>query len=78
SLHGDARFAEAADLARHGLFKKSDNGIVVGSFGGKLVRLSGQQFVVLAAPARSGRGVGVVIPNLLEYGESVVVLDIKQ
>ncbi len=78
SLHGDARFAEAADLAKHGLFKKTDNGIVVGSFGGKLVRLSGQQFVILAAPTRSGKGVGVVIPNLLEYGESVVVLDIKQ
>jgi len=78
SLHGDARFAAAADLAKHGLFKKTDNGIVVGSFGGKLVRLSGQQFVILAAPTRSGKGVGVVIPNLLEYGESVVVLDIKQ
>ncbi|WP_305804847.1 type IV secretory system conjugative DNA transfer family protein [Stenotrophomonas sp. YIM B06876] len=78
SLHGDARFADASDLSRHGLFKKSGNGIVVGSFNGKLVRLSGQQFVMLAAPTRSGKGVGVVIPNLLEYGESVVVLDIKQ
>lgn len=78
SLHGDARFAQAADLARHGLFKKTGNGIVVGRFGGKLVRLSGQQFVILAAPTRSGKGVGVVIPNLLEYDESVVVLDIKQ
>ncbi|MCC7634838.1 type IV secretory system conjugative DNA transfer family protein [Stenotrophomonas rhizophila] len=78
SLHGDARFAQAADLAKHGLFKKTGNGIVVGSFGGKLVRLSGQQFVILAAPTRSGKGVGVVIPNLLEYDESVVVLDIKQ
>ena len=44
----------------------------------KLVRLDGQQFVILAAPTRSGKGVGVVIPNLLEYGESLVVLDIKQ
>jgi len=78
ALHGDARFAGASDLAKHGLFKKTDNGIVVGSYNGKLVRLSGQQFVILAAPTRSGKGVGVVIPNLLEYGESVVVLDIKQ
>ncbi|MFL9876639.1 type IV secretory system conjugative DNA transfer family protein [Paraburkholderia megapolitana] len=37
----------------------------------------GQQFVMLAAPTRSGKGVGVVIPNLLTYPESVVVLDIK-
>ncbi|MCW0370358.1 Protein VirD4 [Xanthomonas sacchari] len=78
SLHGDARFAGAADLSKHGLFKTSGDGIVVGKFRGKLVRLSGQQFVILAAPTRSGKGVGVVIPNLLEYQESVVVLDIKQ
>ena len=78
ALHGDARFAGAGDLAKHGLFKQSGNGIVVGKFRGKLVRLSGQQFVILAAPTRSGKGVGVVIPNLLEYQESVVVLDIKQ
>ncbi len=78
ALHGDARFANGGDLARNGLFKPSANGIVVGKFNGKLVRLSGQQFVILAAPTRSGKGVGIVIPNLLEYQESVVVLDIKQ
>lgn len=78
ALHGDARFATAADLSKAGLFKNSGNGIVVGKFGGRLVRLSGQQFVILAAPTRSGKGVGVVIPNLLDYQESVVVLDIKQ
>ncbi|WP_410199485.1 type IV secretory system conjugative DNA transfer family protein [Burkholderia cenocepacia] len=37
----------------------------------------GQQFVMLAAPTRSGKGVAVVIPNLLTYPDSVVVLDIK-
>ena len=78
SMHGDARFAGAGDLARNGLFKPSDNGIVVGKFNGKLVRLGGQQFVILAAPTRSGKGVGIVIPNLLDYRESMVVLDIKQ
>ena len=78
SLHGDARFAKASDLSKQGMFKASDNGILVGRFKGDLVRLSGQQFVILAAPTRSGKGVGVVIPNLLEYQESTVVLDIKQ
>jgi type IV secretion system protein VirD4 len=78
SIHGDARFAHAGDLSKHGMFKRTDNGILVGKFRGKLVRLSGQQFMILAAPTRSGKGVGVVIPNLLEYGESAVVLDIKQ
>lgn len=78
SLHGDARFANGGDLAKHGMFKPHANGIVIGKFGGKLVRLGGQQFVILAAPTRSGKGVGVVIPNLLDYQESLVVLDIKQ
>lgn len=78
SLHGDARFANAGDLNKHDMLKPSGNGIIVGKFGGKLVRLPGQQFVILAAPTRSGKGVGIVIPNLLEYAESVVVLDIKQ
>ncbi|RZL45748.1 MAG: type IV secretory system conjugative DNA transfer family protein [Variovorax sp.] len=78
SIHGDARFATGADLAKLNMFKPAANGILVGKFGGKLVRLPGQQFVILAAPTRSGKGVGIVIPNLLEYGESMVVLDIKQ
>lgn len=78
SLHGDARFATQADIAKLGLFKASDSGILVGKFKDRLIRLSGQQFVILAAPTRSGKGVGVVIPNLLDYRESIVVLDIKQ
>ncbi|RYF30927.1 MAG: type IV secretory system conjugative DNA transfer family protein [Comamonadaceae bacterium] len=78
SIHGDARFGTSADLGGLGMFKPAKNGILVGKFGGRLVRLAGQQFVILAAPTRSGKGVGIVIPNLLDYGESIVVLDIKQ
>lgn len=37
----------------------------------------GQTFVMLAAPPGSGKGVGVVIPNLLSYPDSVVVNDPK-
>jgi type IV secretion system protein VirD4 len=78
ALHGDARFATAADLARKDMLKEHPDGIVVGKFGGKFVRLPGQQFAILAAPTRSGKGVGIVIPNLLDYQHSMVVLDIKQ
>ncbi|WP_407972495.1 type IV secretory system conjugative DNA transfer family protein [Burkholderia pyrrocinia] len=52
--------------------------IVVGVWRGRYLRFAGQQFVLLAAPARSGKGVGVVIPNLLTFPDSVVALDIKQ
>lgn len=37
----------------------------------------GEAFVMLAAPPGSGKGVGVVIPNLLSYPDSVVVNDPK-
>ena len=78
ALHGSARFASVNDVARRGLFRADGSGIVVGRMGRRLVRLGGQQFAILAAPTRSGKGVGVVVPNLLEYQHSVVVLDIKQ
>ena len=57
---------------------KSQPTLVVGRWRGRYLRFAGQQFVLLAAPARSGKGVGIVIPNLLTYSDSVVVLDIKQ
>lgn len=37
----------------------------------------GQQFLILYAPTRSGKGVGIVIPNCVNYPDSMVVLDIK-
>lgn len=78
SLHGEARFAGMADLTKAGFFKQTDTSIVVGKYNGKLLHYNGQQFALLAAPTRSGKGVGIVIPNLLGYKGSVVVLDIKQ
>ncbi|KVU84292.1 type IV secretion system protein VirD4 [Burkholderia ubonensis] len=53
-------------------------GIVVGQWRGRYLRFCTQQFVLLAAPTRSGKGVGIVIPNLLSYEHSAVVLDVKQ
>lgn len=78
SLHGAARFANGRDLAKANFFKPTDTSIVVGKHNGKLLYYSGQQFAILAAPTRSGKGVGIVIPNLLNYQGSLVVLDIKQ
>lgn len=37
----------------------------------------GQQFAMLAAPPGTGKGVGVVVPNLLSYPDSAVVNDPK-
>lgn len=51
--------------------------VASGRHKGKYLKFSGQQFMGLAAPTRSGKGVGFVIPNLLNYRDSVCVLDIK-
>ena len=43
-----------------------------------LLMYGGDEHVLLYAPTRSGKGVGVVIPNLLNWPDSAVVLDIKK
>ena len=76
ALHGSARWANDREISKANLVQ--DDGIVIGKHKGEILHFPGQQFVLLAAPTRSGKGVGVVIPNLLTYTGSVVVLDIKQ
>ncbi len=77
-LHGDARFATHAEVSRSGLLATDGRpSIIVGRFRGRLLALPGQLSVMLSAPTRSGKGVGVVIPNLLNWPDSVVVLDLK-
>lgn len=75
SLYGDARFATSSEIAKSDL--NSSKGIIVGKHNNKYLIFGGQQFVLLAAPTRSGKGVSLVIPNLLNFSESVVVSDIK-
>lgn len=81
ALHGDARFASRAEVARAGLLGSgapaAGPSILIGRFRGQFLALPGQLSVMLSAPTRSGKGVGVVIPNLLNWPDSVVVLDIK-
>ena len=75
-LHGEARFARRHEIKRAGLL--GEQGIILGQIGTRYLTLGGQQGVLLAAPPRSGKGVGVVIPNLLNWPGSVVCVDIKR
>lgn len=74
-LHGEARFASHDEIQQAGLY--GERGVIVGKVGRRYLVYGGQEFVLLAAPTRSGKGVSIVLPNLLHYDESVVVLDIK-
>ena len=76
SLFGDAKFAKMREINKAGLF--GEKGLIAGKYAGKYLIFNGQQHVIMSAPTRSGKGVGVVIPNLLNWPDSVVVLDIKQ
>jgi type IV secretion system protein VirD4 len=76
ALHGQARFASRRAIARAGLL--GEEGIILGRLGRRCLMLPGQQGVALAAPPRSGKGVGVVIPNALNWSGSLVCIDIKR
>jgi type IV secretion system protein VirD4 len=75
-LHGAARFANERELKQHGF--RSASGIVVGRKGRRFLTFGGSEHVLVEAPTRSGKGVGIVIPNLLTWQGSVVVLDVKR
>ena len=75
-LHGAARFAKEGEIRRAGF--RADNGIVVGKKGGKFLTFGGSEHCIVEAPTRSGKGVGIVIPNLLSWQASLVVLDVKR
>ena len=79
-VHGNARFASNKDVQGEGL--RAPQGILLGRMGAgmaqnSLLCLPGYEFNLIAAPTRSGKGVSHIIPNLLTFDGSVVVLDIK-
>lgn len=83
-LYGSARFATDFEIKKAGLLpnakqreKSKYPSILIGKYKNQFLYFAGQQFLYLAAPTRSGKGVGIVIPNLLNYADSIVVVDIK-
>ena len=73
--HGTADFADLDDLAKLNLL--GDKGCIIGRFHNRLLRFNQPGHLITFAPTRSGKGVGHVIPNLLDHPGSVVVNDIK-
>lgn len=71
----EARFAREADIRRAGL--RSRKGILLGRLHGRLLRAPAPATALVVAPPRSGKGVGFVIPNLLDWPGSAIVTDIK-
>ncbi|GFE82482.1 protein VirD4 [Steroidobacter agaridevorans] len=74
-LHGEAAFASRQEIEE--LDMLGEEGILLGEYHGRYLILPGQRSVLVAAPSRSGKGVGIMIPNLLHWPGSVVALDVK-
>ncbi|MHB8388826.1 MAG: type IV secretory system conjugative DNA transfer family protein [Acidobacteriaceae bacterium] len=83
-LHGSAHWATEAEVAATGLLPGVANvgGVVLGMHRGATgpaayLRHAGPEHIMAFAPTRSGKGVGLVVPTLLSWRESVLVHDIK-
>ena len=74
--YGDARWANASEINKAKL--KAKGGVVLGKFHGKYLVNNEPVHTIVTAPTRSGKGVGIVIPNLLTWDGSALVLDIKK
>lgn len=72
----EARWADLWDLRRADLLEKE--GLLLGKYKGRYLVNNAPTHVIALAPTRSGKGVGLVIPNLLNWADSVICLDIKQ
>ena len=74
-IFGEASFATLSECEQAGL--TNPNGLYLGLLGGQPLFFTGKAHLLTCAPARQGKGIGVVIPNLLHYSGSVVVTDPK-
>lgn len=74
-VFGQATFATLAECEQAGLLDPT--GLYLGLLDGQPLFYSGKAHLLTCAPARQGKGIGFVIPNLLHYQGSVIVTDPK-
>lgn len=74
--HGSARWATLHDLVMGNAWGGRD-GIIVGKAWGRFVRFKRDGATICLAPMGKGKGVGIVVPNLLAHNGAVVVTDPK-
>ena len=72
---GQNAWAGFRDAASAGLFARQ--GVILGRFGGELLCFDGPEHQLLIGASRSGKGRGHIVPTLLAWPHSALVLDIK-
>jgi type IV secretion system protein VirD4 len=80
-LHGSARWAEKKDLVKAGLLGKKKGNLIGAWYDQeegilKYLRHKGPHFL-LEAGSRKGKGVSLVIPNVLEWQDNMLINDPK-
>ena len=84
-LHGSAAWATRKEIVDYGLIndkpREEREGVYIGAWNDRgktsYLRNDGPEHVLVYAPTGSGKGVGLVLPTLLSWKESAVILDIK-
>jgi len=89
TLHGSAHWASRDEIIQAGLLdfhgQSNEEGVVVGGYSPKnkdsdtkILRHNGKEHIMAYAPTRSGKGISLVFPTLLDgWNESTFVFDIK-
>jgi len=79
-VHGTAHWMQTKELEKTGLLKEK-TGVYIGGVEYKrelrYLKHNGAEHILAFAPTRSGKGVGLVLPTLLDWRESAIILDIK-
>jgi type IV secretion system protein VirD4 len=76
---GGSRLATRSDLKRADLLNgKPGYSVFLGRYQGRDLRYSGASHIYVNGPTRSGKGVGFVLPNALEWRGSLIGLDLKR
>ena len=76
TTYGSARWANKRERRFAGLLR--DAGVFLGRMASKYLRHDGPEHVIVFAPTRSGKGVGLVIPTLLTWPQSAIIHDVNK
>ena len=74
-LYGNADWMGPLEAMRKGLFRK--DGLIVGKKWLSPISIPGDEHLIVFAPSGSGKTTSIVIPNLLTWDESALIVDVK-
>ncbi len=72
-----AVWADPKYIGAHEHWSYAPGKVLIGSLDNKLIGVGDNRHMMTIAGSRAGKGVSVIIPNLIEYPGSVLVIDLK-